>query len=233
MLVKDLTGNEQEFFKKKYADGYGIHHPEGHIIRIYHQILKYEFGLTSGKVFDFGMGTGVHLSWLVSQGDWEPYGCDISAEGVQQTQLLMPQYKDHFIQTSPNPELGSLFDVQFDFILTNQVLYYMEDEVIENVVEQLHKMLKPGGLFLASMMTTKNWYYSLSEEIEGSTLRRVDIPGRLNEETFINFRTQEELSDTFKLFERLHIGYYDSAIREDEGPGHHGFFLGRKSNTSD
>jgi 2-polyprenyl-3-methyl-5-hydroxy-6-metoxy-1,4-benzoquinol methylase len=51
----DLT---TEAYDGKYERGYGLNYPDGHIIRINEHVLKYELGVTGGKILDFGCGVG-------------------------------------------------------------------------------------------------------------------------------------------------------------------------------
>jgi SAM-dependent methyltransferase len=215
-------------YEQKYQNGYGLMSPDGHIVRIYNRIIKYEFGLTKGKVLDFGMGNGTHLSWLRAQGDWDVYGCDISSSAIAQAKKAMPDAASHFHVTPEVPDLSTIFPGKFDLVITNQVLYYLDEKDLEFVVRQLFEQLRPGGIFYASMMPPSSRYFRFSSEIPGSSLRKVELKGRLNETTYINFKTREEMVELFKAFKKAHVGYYETLIREDEGVARHNFFVGTK-----
>ena len=72
--------------KKKYAEGYGVKYPDGHIIRFYERVLKTEFGMTSGKMLDFGCGNGVHSFYMHDKG-FDTYGCDVSAKAIEEVRI--------------------------------------------------------------------------------------------------------------------------------------------------
>jgi SAM-dependent methyltransferase len=221
------TGNA-EAYRSKYSSGYGLTVPDGHIIRIYKQIVAYECGLTHGRVLDFGMGNGTHLAWLRGQGDWDVHGVDISDIAVEQARALMPDASANFHTIGHHPDLAGMFDKPFDLIIANQVLYYVENAELAYLVDQFSRLLRPGGLFYASMMGRENYYYGLSEPQAGSDLRKVTLKGRLNETTFVNFKTRDQMIADFGSFQKLHAGYYDNIIREDEGRTMHHFFIGRR-----
>ena len=84
------------------------------------------------------------------------------------------------------------------------------------------------ALFYASMMPPESRYYRFSSETPGSSLRKVSLRGRLNEDTLINFKTRDQMLAAFSVFEKLHAGYYETLIREDEGVARHNTFVGRK-----
>lgn len=215
-------------YREKYAQGYGLTVPDGHIIRVYKQIITYQCGITGGRVLDFGTGNGTHLAWLRSQGNWDVNGVDISDTSIGQAKVLMPDAAANLHTIGTHPDLVGMYDRPFDLILANQVLYYVDDQELAYLVDQFMRLLRPGGVFYASMMGVENFYYGLSEGQPGSDLRKVTLRGRLNETTFVNFKTHEQMLGDFRGFEKLHAGYYDTVIREDEGRTMHHFFVGRR-----
>lgn len=215
-------------YDEKYALGYGVAAPEGHVIRINKQILQYELKRTSGKMLDFGCGTGTHSLYFANNLEWVTYGCDTNPSAIKQAKQTVGQFADNYFVTDAVPDLGSVFSEKFDFIFANQVLYYLEQDDLEKMIVQFENLLNPGGIFFASMMDETNYYYSLSESVEHSFLRKVTLTGRLNEQTHINFKNRDKMLSDFSAFKKLHCGYYDTIIREDEGSTKHIWFLGQK-----
>lgn len=217
-----------EAYRGKYTQGYGLTVPDGHIIRIYKQIIAYQHKLTGGRVLDFGMGNGTHLAWLREQGAWDVSGVDISDIAVEQARKLLPDAAENLRVVGQHPDLVSMFAQPFDLIIANQVLYYVDNAELAYLVDQFRRLLRPGGLFYASMMGVENYYYGLSEAQPGSDLRKVTLKGRLNETTFVNFKTRDQMISDFSAFQKMHAGYYDNIIREDEGRTMHHFFIGSR-----
>lgn len=217
-----------EAYRGKYSSGYGLTVPDGHIIRVYKQIVSHQCKMAGGRVFDFGMGNGTHLDWLRTQGPWDVSGADLSPLAVEQASKLMPDATASFKVVDKHPDLTTLFPEPVDFIIANQVLYYVDNAELAYLLDQFRRMLKPGGLFYASMMGVENFYYNRSEAQPGSDMRKVTLTGRLNETTYINFKTRAQMLSDFAAFEKLHAGHYDTIIREDEGSTMHHFFIGRR-----
>lgn len=216
-----------EQYEQKYAKGYGLVYPESHIIRVHRHILEWELGLESGKIFDFGCGSGAHLRYFANHG-FIPYGCDTSATAVEQCKKQMPEYADNFFVTPPvRPDLLSVVDAgQFDIFLSNQVLYYLENEGIRDVANQAYSLLRPGGVFIATMMAYSCWYARYITN-EAGDFKKVEMDTPRQKETmFINFKEKEELTGLFQPFRKLHIGSYGSHIREEEGSTDHWLFVG-------
>lgn len=217
-------------YDDKYQGGYGITVPEGYFIRCYKQVLEYELNVKGGRVFDFGMGNGTHLNWLLQQKQkWDVFGCDISALALDSARhLLNGVDPEHFVCISPGDNIKNKTNGKFDLILANQVLYYLDQPELERVISDFHEMLNSGGVIFASMMGDENNYFGKSTPIAGTSMRRVKLQGRLNEETDINFKTVKQMLSDFSAFEKIQVGYYDSVIREDEGSTKHLTFIGRK-----
>ena len=54
-----------EAYTQKYdKEGYGLQYPDGHVIRFYERILKFQLHKTSGNLLDFGCGNGIHSKYF-------------------------------------------------------------------------------------------------------------------------------------------------------------------------
>jgi len=219
--------NAQDY-EQRYRQGYGLLYAESHIIRVYKQIIEWEFGITSGAAFDFGCGAGANLKYFAEQG-FVPYGCDTSATAVERCRAALPQYADHFHVTPVHPDLIQLVGAgAIDVFLSNQVLYFLGDTHIQEIVRQAHQMVRPGGMFVATMMAPTCWYARYSTGRDGD-FRKVDLDTpRQQLSTLINFKDRAELEPLFKPFRKVHIGSYGSWIREEEGSTDHWIFVGRR-----
>lgn len=222
--------NEQCFsaqqYEQKYQQGYGLVYPESHIIRVHRHILEWELKLTSGQIFDFGCGSGAHLKYFADHG-FIPYGCDVSETAITHCQKLMPSFTSNFFVTPVNPDLTGVVPAgQFDIFLSNQVLYYLDNQGIRDIVQQVYTLVRPGGVFVVSMMAYSCWYarYITGEAGDFKKIE-MDTP-RQKETMFINFKDREDLSDLFQPFKKLHLGSYGNHIREEEGSTDHWLFVG-------
>ena len=213
-------------YERRYQEGYGIIYPESHIIRIHKQILDWELDVKSGSIFDFGCGLGTHLKYFATH-SFITYGCDTSPTAISHCKNLMPDFESHFFVTPIVPDLSDLLGAQeFDVFLSNQVFYFLTDHDIRNIVKQAYSLVRPGGVFIATMMAYSCWY---SRYVKGKVgdLQRVEFSTpRVNDSILINFKHQEELVDLFHPFRKMHFGSYGSHIREEEGSTNHWIFIG-------
>lgn len=221
----------KETYTEKYKSGYGLQYPDGHFIRVVSQILEYQENMSGCTVLDYGCGNGIHMEFLEKR--WHKskfYGLDISELAIDQAKKRLPMWAENFRQCDSVPNLKTLFgDLKFDLVIANQVLYYLDDPDLKNVLEQIYDALNPGGVIFVSWMGVENFYYNLSTPIEGKKLRKVELNNRLKETSEINIKTKEEFSSLFSnKYEKLHLGYYDQLIREDEGSTMHYFIVAKK-----
>ena len=215
-------------YETKYKTGYGHEYPDGHVIRIHRHVLLHELRLTGGRILDYGCGTGVYLEYFAEHG-FEPYGCDISAVAINQCKARLSKHAGNMHVIPSVPRLREFFSPGFDLVFSNQTLYYLNDDDIHDVLAQLSDMLKPGGVIYASMISPNSYYAKCVEEtVDG--LSKVVLRGRLEETTFVNFKTREQVHQLFTShgFSKVQLGYYGYLIREDEGPREHHFFVGTK-----
>jgi SAM-dependent methyltransferase len=224
--VATTTYNADDY-EKRYREGYGLQYPESHVIRVNKQILEWQLGMRGGKAFDFGCGAGAHLRYFAEQG-YQPFGCDTSATAIEAARRALPKWSANLKITPVNPDLPKLFGGDFQVFLSNQVLYFLDDAGIAAIVAQAHRMVAPGGVFVATMMAPSCWYARyIQGERDGFKVVRLDTP-RQKGELLINFKTRDEMKSLFAPFKLLHLGSYGSHVREEEGPTDHWIFVGRK-----
>ena len=99
------------------------------------------------KVLEIGCGAG-RVTRALSRLFGEVYGVDISGEMIARArQALASQPNAHLFQNS-GADLAVLGDVTIDFAFSSIVFQHIPSrEVIESYVREVHRLLRPGGLF--------------------------------------------------------------------------------------
>ena len=99
------------------------------------------------RVLEIGCGAG-RVTRALSLVFGEVCGVDISGEMVRQaTEALKPYPNAHVFQNS-GKDLAVLGDVVFDFAFSSIVFQHIPSrDVIENYMREVHRLLRPGGLF--------------------------------------------------------------------------------------
>ncbi len=110
------------------------------------------------RVLDFGSGAGRTLRHFVEEAEVaEFWGCDIDGPSIAWVQEnLCPPF--HAWQSAYNPPLG-LPHGTFDLIYAISVFTHLTDNSAAWLLE-LHRMLRPGGLLVATFMGrwTSEWF---------------------------------------------------------------------------
>jgi SAM-dependent methyltransferase len=99
-------------------------------------------------ILDLGTGAGRHAIFLASEG----YACsasDMSGEGLKHLDAVARE-RGLVIKTQEGPahDLSCYADGSFDGIVCFGVLYYMSHALIEKTVDEMYRVLRPGGRLL-------------------------------------------------------------------------------------
>lgn len=223
-----LQGNKDYWDK-----GYVATNVESHVFRMFGRILKYEFGQdgTHGeRTLDFGCGQGA-TSFFFARNGYDAYGVDISEVDINIAKKSTPQMSNNFSVIAPKPsESDMFFGGNFDLITSVQTLYYLNNDDLDVRLKTLNNMLKDDGFVYFTMIGKKHYLFEHAVKSDNG-LWKVDfnLPRLSIKNYYIQFMdSEEEMIEKLKIFEPIHIGYYDHKLRSDEGCGFHYTFFGRK-----
>ena len=131
--------------------------------RMFDEALKL-FAEHTTKVLDFGCGTGdISFQYLQYQPTHKILGIDASKTGIEfagETAKLSG-YKTVVFMEGGEQSLKQLEENSFDGVILSNVLDVMPKDVSSTVIDDLERVLKPGGSWFIKM----NPYYS-KEELE-------------------------------------------------------------------
>ena len=102
-------------------------------------------GLLHGDVLDYGCGAGHLLKQMLTQQEVNFYGLDFSAGSIEETRnktagmLNLKQLV--LIEKLPSP----FSDHQFDSITLIETIEHLQDEVLNEAMQELFRILKPNG----------------------------------------------------------------------------------------
>ena len=99
-------------------------------------------------MLDVGCGIGRHVVYLGERG-FKMAGVDASPTGIQQTQAVCDERQLAFEgQVSPMTSLPYP-DATFDAVVSTSTLGHNRVAEIQQSIHEIHRVLKPNGLFLA------------------------------------------------------------------------------------
>ena len=137
----------------------------------HHTVVSFGAALTeqrAERVLDLGCGAGRHVVHLTRLG-FQVVGADISEKGLSVTQQrlagcdLLANLQLCDVTAIP------LADGSVDAVVTLYVIYHNRLEGIQRTVQEIERVLRPGGLLLITLMSQRSHRYGDGEEIEPDT----------------------------------------------------------------
>jgi SAM-dependent methyltransferase len=111
-------------------------------------IEVYAEDLGNARLLDWGCGCGRFTRFFVDAGFGEVYGCDIDIEAIEWCQRHLAPAR--FCLSSPEPPLPYR-DASMDLALACSVFTHLSRTDQDRWLAELHRVLVPGGLLLASV----------------------------------------------------------------------------------
>lgn len=109
------------------------------------------------KLLDAGCGAGRNIGYLMQAGV-QVYGADLSAEAIEKTRRLAAELAPTLpARNFAVADLDTLpFDAEtFDVVLCSAVLHFSRgEEHFRGIVQELWRVLKPGGMLFSRFSTT-------------------------------------------------------------------------------
>ena len=153
------------------------------------------------RALDLGCGVGRHAIHLARLG-FEVAGLDGSAAGLEfaaqtaQEQGVAIDFSHGSMEELPYP------DQTFDYVLAFNVIYHGDRLVVSRCIQDIHRVLKPGGFFQGTMLSKRNQNYGKGTEISANTFIDVNNDDKDHPHFYCNAL---ELCELFRNFELLQL----------------------------
>ncbi len=143
-------------------------------IYLFDQILKNRFA-PEMKILDAGCGGGRNLIYFLRSG-FECFGVDRNADAIeyvrQISQMIAPENAPENFQIS-SIEKMPFADENFDWVLSNAVLHFADDEdQFNKMLSEMFRVLKPSGILFARLASS----IGIEDKIEKLSERRYFLP---------------------------------------------------------
>lgn len=103
------------------------------------------------RILDLGCGAGRHI-WYLAQKGFNIYGIDIADEGIKKAKAILRKKK-----LKADLKIGNILekfpykDNFFDAVTSVQVLQHGEEKQIKQVIKEIERVLRPGGLIFITL----------------------------------------------------------------------------------
>ena len=120
------------------------------------------------RALDLGCGVGRHVLLLARQG-LDVYGMDASAGGVRHTRhAVLEASLRAGLSVAMMTDLPYA-DNSFDYVLAFNVIYHGDPPVVRQAIAEIHRVLRPGGLYQGTMLSKRNSNYGLGDQVAFDT----------------------------------------------------------------
>jgi SAM-dependent methyltransferase len=110
----------------------------------------------SETVLDLGCGTGRHVVYLAHHG-FSVYGLDNSPKAIKMTaEWLAQESLRADLQIQEMTETFPYEDRFFDAIVSIQVIHHADTASIKQIISEIERVLKPGGLLFVTVPKQRN-----------------------------------------------------------------------------
>lgn len=217
---------EARRFEEIYKSAPLHRYPNENIVRITRWFFK-----DIGRILDYGFGPGRNLLHFVEIGH-HVAGIEVSANALahvqRESKRLPKRIRPELRLLKPGDSRLPWGNDSFDYIVANQVLYFLGSmKRIERALSEFHRVLKPGGKIVVTMMSRANSAFLDGRRIGQDMYEykngrfHTEVPSRV----FI-FRDKRHVRRVFQRFAIREIGHLDNKYCGVSG--HHYLILGVK-----
>lgn len=162
------------------------------------------------RVLDLGCGVGRHTRYLAALG-LEVYALDASESGLQYAKkTAQGEGLDIDFRIGSMTELP-YEDDSFDYVLAWNVIYHGDEAIVCNSIDEIHRVLRTGGIYQGTMLSKRNINYRIGREIAPNTLVGGDTSDKIHPHYYCNALELVRLFDGFELLSLVD--------REQQNPG--------------
>jgi len=159
---------------------------------------------------------GYHLKKHFQNLRYDVYGCEISVDAVEKSKKRI----DNVLLLKLEDEQLPYENDFFDYILCNQVLYFLGDKQnIIHCLEEFNRVLKPSGKLIVTVFSRFNDGCIMGKPLDDN----VYLWNGLKSYVFID---EKQVRNIFSMFDIVEIGYFDNCYCNVRG--HHWVILANK-----
>ena len=148
---------------------------------------------------DIGCGIGRHALFLAQHGV-NVTGIDLSQSGLEAARSAATDAGQAIDYQFGDFTDLPISDVSIDLALAWNVIYHGDVEVVKTALTEVRRVLKPGGLFLGTMISKRHNRYGDGTEIRPNTFIVDDDDEKAHAHFYCDDRELMSLLESFQLF---------------------------------
>ena len=157
------------------------------------------------RILDLGCGVGRNSIYLGKEG-FDVVGVDISRSALKKTKAWSK------IEGIPNVTvlqasmtLLPFIRQTFHAVVSVSVIHHALKKDIQKTIREIHRVLKDNGLFIANLLSTKDYRYGSGEKLENETFKVLDEFEEKQFQEVHHFFSNKEILTLLAKFKKTHI----------------------------
>jgi SAM-dependent methyltransferase len=234
MLDENRNNYETRYSKEEVF----LRYPADWVIRFHNMFLKKNIP-EGGKILDYGCGSGNNSVFFMQKG-YSVFGVDVapSFKNLVAKNLALHSVDKsalaNFSVITADTTTINFSDNHFDFVLANQVLYYLPtEEHLRKICVEIRRILRPGGFVFITMMGPRNYFITHHlKQVHDERVYEISMEDKKHRlygirQFILVVRDEEDLCNLFDVFEPVTVGYFDQKMF-DMNSNFHYIFVGKK-----
>jgi SAM-dependent methyltransferase len=119
-------------------------------------------------VLDVGCGAGRHLAWLERTG-FAGHGMDSAPRGLAHARARLEREGRPLRLALADMRALPFVSGRFGAVIAHQVLYHGLREEVGRALDEVARVLRDGGTFVGSLLSTRAWKFGEGERLEPMT----------------------------------------------------------------
>jgi len=156
-------------------------------------------------VLDLGCGAGRHSVYLARSG-FDVVGIDVSKSALRIAKEWAQEEnlgKLRLVQCTMTHI--PLRDSQFDAVISVSVVHHAVKRDIEETIDEIHRILKINGIFLANLASVKDPRYGKGAMVEANTFKMLEAFEEKQFEELHHFFTKQKVSELLARFSKAKV----------------------------
>lgn len=157
------------------------------------------------RVLDLGCGAGRHAIYL-AKCSFEVVGVDVSQSALKIAKKWARLEKLHnvrFLQaTMTDTPFGNS---QFDAVVSVSVIHHALKKDIDETINEIHRILRKNGLFLANLASVSDPRYGVGVMVEPRTFKTPEAYEQKRFEELHHYFTEDEVAELLACFSKTTV----------------------------